>query len=186
MKKIIKIFTLILFILLVFGITTSNAAYTINSRTDAGTMLSQLNSGNKLTGISNTVRKENPYLYCRQHGTTITASAQYTFANSTNESSKVVYPGSDANGYAKAYILAAPGYDKNTERQLAWWKITGQLKASETIPDLYYIAMTYQDFKKDEKDITVDKSSAQTSVSESNIVYGPIKIQYSYKSEKRY
>ena len=55
-------------------------------------------ANNYLTGISNTVRRGNAYLFCRQHGQPIRASAKYNFANGTAENSKKVYPGTDANG----------------------------------------------------------------------------------------
>ena len=77
MKKIIKTFTLMIFIIFVFGITTS-LALTVNNKTTVNQMIQALNNGGVLTGISPSIRRENPYLYCRQHHKAIYADAKYT------------------------------------------------------------------------------------------------------------
>lgn len=193
MKKIIKVFTLMVLIALFFGITTSNAAnLTVTEGTSAQDMLNYLSSdttNNYLTGISNAVRRENAYLFCRQHGQPIKEVAKYQFRNGTADNSKKVYPGTDANGYARAYILAAPGYDKDNigdrsfDRQWAWWNLPAEQGKQETEKNsLYEIAMDYQDYKKTEVPTTVDYSKAKSNVSveQQTITYGPIKVQYSY------
>ena len=183
MKKIIKIFTLMLLIVMFFGITTSQAVLTVNNNTTADEMIEALDNSGGLTGISHLVRKNNAYLYCRQHGTSISKDATYIWANGTKENSMVVYPGTDANGYAKAYILAAPGYDKHNstdksnERQYAWWQILGQEEGKNNV---YLAAEAYQKFKANEKEVTVETKDAKASISDTSIIYGPIKIEYSY------
>lgn len=195
MKKFIKVFLLILFIVFVLGITTSNAAYRVTADTTASEMLQQLNSGVELTGISQQIRDQNPYLLCRNSNMELYEGGVYSFVNGDANSSKETYPEFDANGnvlndgYAKAYILAAPGYIKSDtqysglptpadERQWAWYCIIGQVSGSN---DLYNIAIAYQNYKKTEKDITLTSdANAKTSVSGENIVYGPIQIEYSY------
>lgn len=196
MKKIIKIFTLMLLIVLFFGITTSNATtMTVTKDTSADAMLDFLNkdtTNNYLTGISNTVRRGNAYLFCRQHGQPINETAEYQFANDTAENSKKVYPKDDSvNGYARAYILAAPGYDKDNandksfDRQWAWWQLPPLVEGSKQESgqnSLYKIAMKYQEYKKSEIQATVDYSKAKSVVSaeEQTIKYGPITVTYSY------
>lgn len=196
MKKIIKIFTLMLLIVLFFGITTSNATtMTVNKDTSAKDMLDFLNAdttNNYLTGISNSIRRGNAYLFCRQHGQPINETAEYQFANDTAENSKKVYPKDDSvNGYARAYILAAPGYDKDNandksfDRQWAWWQLPPLVEGSKQESgqnSLYKIAMKYQEYKKSEIQATVDYSKAKSVVSaeEQTIKYGPITVTYSY------
>ena len=187
MKKIIKILLLMLFIIFVFGITTSQAELVVNENTTAEEMITELKNGGYLTGISNYIRKKNPALYCKQHGMAIYRDAQYKL-----ESEKK-YPEFDEdgnvlnNGYAVAYVLAAPGYSKinvdgeNGDRQYALWSVLGQASEQEkekTVLD--DIALKYQNFKNNEKNVNTVTNNATTSIIENNIVYGPIQITYSY------
>ena len=82
MKRFIKTFSIMLFVLFTFGITISNAyssssymrnfnapTYSVNTKTKATDMLNALNANptNKnLTGINGNVKDNNPYIYCRQ------------------------------------------------------------------------------------------------------------------------
>lgn len=207
MKKIIKIFALILFVILFFGITTSEAAYessrlddywdgpryTVGQYTTAQQMIDAAEGGYNLTGISSTVRDQNPFLLCREKHWALYGAGRYEL-----DGEKITYPDDEinGNGYAKAYILAAPNFiksdtsygdpNKKDERQYAWYFIHGQIDYGETANDLYQIALAYQDYKKnEEKDITatVDPDT-QAEIIEDKIVYGPIKIEYSYKHIK--
>lgn len=184
MKKIIKISLLILFIIFVLGITTSNA-YTVGSDTTASTMLEELEKGNSLTGISHDVRDKNPYLYCINLFTMIYKDANYNKINAVK-----TYPQDDStNGYAKSYILAAPGYEKNDndnsditpddERQWAWYIAIGQV--ANTTNDLYEMATAYQNYKMTEKEATLTEgTNVKTFFDGNNTVYGPIQVEYSY------
>ena len=208
MKKIIKIFVLILLILFVFGITTSRAetysygsansslknwnasTFTVTKDTTPSEMISALQSGQNLKSISNKVRDQSAYLYCRERNWYLSSGGRYELAgNPTTFDTQTAYD--ITNEYAKAYILAAPGYVKNDtsygdinskdERQYAWYCINNESSGGSN--DLYTIAVAYQNYKlNEEKDVvvTVD-NEAKTSIVGDNVIYGPIKVEYSYK-----
>ncbi len=207
MKRIIKIFALILLILSVFGITTSRAndyEY-VNSSTSLGQwdetpetvyesttpaqMREWLKTSN-LTGISNQVRDKSFYLLCRERYWYLSSEAQYELVGNP-ETFDTTTPYDISDEYAKAYILAAPGYVKNDtsygdintadERQYAWYCINGE--SDSVYNDLYHIAIAYQKYKlDDEKDVVVTVgTNAKTEMVGANVIYGPIKVEYSYK-----
>lgn len=176
MKKFIKISLLILFIIFVLGITTSNVyglegfsvnldldAYTVNDQTTASEMINILNDKNNprnLTGIRNEVRDRNKYLYCREWAAWLYGGAEYNYSIVNGKKVIYTYPGNYKDGYARAYILAAGDYDKSDninnggiptkddERQWAWYCIDGQINDYN---DLYNIAIEYQNYKIQEK-----------------------------------
>lgn len=177
MKKIIKVLSFVLFIIFVLGITTSNAAYTVNSETTSKTMLEQLNAGNPLTGISNAVRDSNESLFCTNRYIAQVDSAKYAIVSS------VSYPSVDkTSGYARAYILAVDSSKfSKEEKQNAWWYLNGQ---SSTSNDLVTVANAYQNYINNEKtdvEFILNKDEVSTKVENSKIIYGPVQIKYSYK-----
>ena len=110
MKKITKIFALILFILFVFGITTSRAetysygsatsslknwnasTFTVTKNTTAADMLKELQSGKNLTSMSNKVRDQNVYLLCRERSWYLSSGGKYELAgDSTTLDTKTEY-----------------------------------------------------------------------------------------------
>lgn len=208
MKKIIKIFALILFIIFVFGITPSRAetysygsansslknwnasTFTVTKDTTPAEMLSALQSGQNLTSISNIVRDQSTYLFCRERNWYLSSGGRYELAGApTTFDTQTAYD--ITNEYAKAYILAAPGYIKTDtsygdinskdERQYAWYCINNESYGGSN--DLYTISVAYQNYKlNEEKDVTVTvDNEAKTSIVGNNVIYGPIKVEYSYK-----
>ena len=202
MNKIIKIILLTLLISLisfVLVISVSNAVdhskptYPVSSSTSAKDMIKALlKDGKNLTGINVSVLNTNPYIYCRQRGTSLwSGTAAYQLASGTNP---IQYPGNDSNGHAKAYILSADGYVKNDgsygvttaadERQYAWWFSINQGNGG-TANDLYNIAMEYQNYKKSEQSVKVIPENGniegEIDSASGKYVAGPVKVQYSYK-----
>lgn len=204
MKKSIKILLLAIFMVLFLGITTSNAAIvTVTETTTAKDMLTELNKGNQLTGITDDIRDNSDkikdesgnimenigYLLCSDLNCWLNSSANYDLANTK----VMTYPKDDSEkGYAKAYILAAPGYvksddksgkpTKDDERQWAWYCINGQ---NDDYNDLYDIAIAYQQYKENEiKFELIGEKTAKTFSSGDKIGFGPIQIKYSYASIK--
>ena len=208
MKKIIKIISLTLLIsliLFVLVISISNAdstgsrpylghskpTYTVNKNTTTEEMVKAMNSGKNLTGITVSVLNTNPYIYCRQRGTSLwSGTAVYQLAKGVTN--PIELPGTDSNGHKKAYILSAGDYIKNDGsygtttasdvRQYAWWFSLGQTNGG-TANDLYNIATAYQDYKKSEVQVKVtdEDSDKKTEQDGDQYIYGPIKVQYSYK-----
>lgn len=177
MKKSIKIFILVIFMILFLGITTSNAAYTVNSSTTSKTMLEQLKAGNPLTGISNAVRDSNESLFCTNRYIAQVNTANYAIASS------VSYPTVDkTTGYARAYILAVDSSKfSKEEKQNAWWYLNGQ---SSTSNDLVTVANAYQNYITNEKtdvEFIIDEDEVSTKVENNKIIYGPVQVKYSYK-----
>ena len=204
MKNIIKIALWVICILFVFCITTSLAEdlivysepsywnrpkFYVYGTTTASDMVNALKAGKVLTNIGVTVKDTSSSIYCVQHGTALYPSALYT-----NDGNSVTYPDSDisGNGYARSYIYAVPGYIKNDnetwngnykdERQYALWCLIGQESDTQN-SDLYHIAIAYQNYKKnEEKDVKVTPATNVTTLIDGqNLVYGPIKVEYSYK-----
>lgn len=182
MKKLIKIFCLLMFIMLVFGITTSKALE-VTKDTTSTELIDALVSGESLL-IKNSTMTNNPWIFCREKG----AYLREDF--STYDLDKqVVYPDidKDGNGYAIAYILGygkKAGYQKS-DIQRAFWKILGYTNGysmTDEANELYNFATQYQKFKKDSegKDITINTENAKTNSEGNLLIYGPIKITYSY------
>jgi len=189
MRKIVKILLIILFIIFILGITISCAKLTVNVDTEVEDMLAELNPPNNgyLTGISNVIRDGNDYLYCTQRDVYIYDYAQYKIAN------RVTYPGDGSDdGYARAYVIAADGYDKSDgdpeglptptdERQWAWYYYEDHPDAKNEPNDLIKIADAYQEYKMRPFVLEVKPdSAANTTINGNKIIYGPIKINYSY------
>lgn len=181
MKKSIKIILLTIFIVLFLGITTSNVkALVVESGTTADEMISTINAGGFLKGISNTVRKENPNLYCRQHHQHISETTKYLLDKTAKS---VTYSASK-----EAYILAGPEGEKEpgknnnykeTSRQFAWWQI---LKQEDGQNALFGLAVEYQNFME-----TYGNKKVTVSVDENKMIkadkyyYVPVTIKYPYK-----
>ena len=190
MKKIIKIFSLVIFIILIFGITTSNATdLTVTKNTTAKTMLDHLNANtsNRLTGLTSNIKNGNAYLYCRNYKLSLVSTAKYKLATSglityrTDYESKTDKENAvENNEYIKAYIIAGGNYDKYPDRQRAWWYSLGQISTKN---DVYKIAEVYQEYKKTEVDFRVEEvEENESKIIDNNImIYGPIKVYYSYK-----
>lgn len=199
MKKFIKISLLVLFIIFVFGITTSKA-YTVGEETKAAKMLEELRKENgEITGIWDKVREKNEHLYCEQPGVYTWQQARYKL----QKKEPTTYPDADnQNGYAKAYILAAPGYPEyiksdddwqnmtmDDERQWAWYVVNKFISLEGNANDLYKIAMKYQEYRKLENQL-IEKNGNAVTLTEGpdaktfsrgeNTVYGPIRIEYLY------
>ena len=188
MKRIIKIFALILFILFVFGITTSKAL-DVTKDTSNDALLEALNKGDTLNlKNSLTTMRNHPLIFCRQKGGYLgDYDTKYVLDTSFGNSGKVTYPNYDVNnnGYAIAYIFAhgeKANYLKS-DIQIAYWKILGFTQGysmTDKSTELYNLALAYQNFKKAEAevDFTINTDKAITSSSGNSLIYGPITINY--------
>lgn len=197
MKKVIKIFALILFILFVFGITTSKAL-TVNTNTSKEDLVTAIENGEELylSGNSYSIMRNNPWIFCRQKGASLGGySSRYHL--DTQDGGKVTYPEADKDyGYAIAYILAygkEAGYNKY-DIQCAYWKILTKTPGyngastgftmSTAATKLYNLGVKYQEFKKAEdkldKPFKVNTNKAETITSGNTLIYGPIEVDYVY------
>ena len=206
MKKIIKIFSLLMFIIFVFGITTSCNAWEdwddkhkgitplkVESTHTGNEMIEAvLNEGHYLTGISWDFLKAHEAIYCRNRFLAISSSARYLA-----DGEKIEYPKDDLeNGYARAYILANNLYTEEDGltineikqiKQTTWHLLNGQGKDKDD-KTLLNIAKKYQEYKSqftedNPEEVSVlygEKTGAQLTTIGEDLAYGPIKIGYSY------
>lgn len=161
MKKIIKISLLILLIVFSFGLTTSNAA------------------DEDAKGFTTETKTLNGNEFCIQRNVMYWKDATYKVVLENN------YPGDDSeNGHAIAYIYGAKpkaksgvSVDYEELRQGATWGLLDQSANN----DLNVLAKAYQSYKKSEKDFKMsEEPGAKTFVSDGKIIYGPLKMEYSY------
>lgn len=212
MKKIIKIFTLIIFILLVFGITTSKA---LEVTVDISGKVTEFTPGEQIVAAlekkppeklylknSYNVQKYHPNVFCRQHGGFLrNFDSVYELDTSAENGGVIEYPkdSNDDNKYAIAYILAHAGTSKysKSEIQAAYWlalpksshiiEVEDEYKTANAMK-LFNLGKAYQNFRESENNMPadsnnrIDKSKATTSYVDNSLIYGPIKIKYSYAS----
>ncbi|MGN1301134.1 MAG: Cna B-type domain-containing protein [Clostridia bacterium] len=169
MKKFIKISLLILFIIFILGITTSNAWTVIPNNSSSAkefTTESQVIDGRE---------------FCIQKQAIRFTDADYETTEWLHypEDNKTI-------GYALAYAYAAKDDIKSTDDktldnsdvQKAIWIILGQDKEENAVS---YLAKAYQTYKENEKDITITEDPSAKLFSQGDkLVYGPFKITYSY------
>lgn len=204
MKKLIKIFCLIIFILFICAITTSNAiTVTINTNNEEMTNALEKNPEEILdfSDSAYSIYLKNDWIFCRQEGGHLFNNKQTTYTLDTrkDEDGKIEYPKDDIenNGYAIAYIL---GYGKaakyaKADIQDAYWKILGQIednyKITEKAKELYDLAVAYQTFKKAEANkktnsepiFEINQDNAKTTFEGNELIYGPIEVTYIYVGE---
>lgn len=185
MKKYIKTFFIIIFIILVLGTTASKAAQTKETKSDLTQLESDIINGKSRNITSTILYDQNNHIFCRNHIMSIGSNTMYQKENDQ----PITYPGTHENGYAIAYILSGSrnGYIKENI-QMAYWKILGYDVDNWNNSDaqkLYNIATTYQSFKQNETDVIVNTNTAELEYIDYNTaVYGPIKIQYNYQNSQ--
>lgn len=212
MKKHIKIFFIVMFILLCFGITTSKTlAVDVTVTTSQSTITNALDKNQKLIfkESSYNIYRKNPWIFCRQKGGylrhfeseyTIEKRVEYPDGVNINTESGKTYE----NRYAIAYVFAYgknKGYSKD-DIQAAYWKLLGYPptgtngKNTYTYTDnakkLHDNGVLYQNFKTQENNLkngigdvfkVVVNETCKTEIKESQLIYGPIKIYYAYSSD---
>lgn len=199
MKKVIKLFLLIIVIIFTIGITTSNA-YKVEDTTSVNDMLYELNKPGGTILITNAVRKNNPNIFCRRHDQILPDSGANYFLEyyveypAPNGADIQYYSGetnptnSYSNQYAIAYILAAPRniYEKEDIQQ-AYWMVLGFTVDEPTSKanTLLSIARAYQNYinQDTQQRVTVQNNNAKIEIIDGNVaIYGPINIEYKYGS----
>ena len=161
MKKFIRIFSIMLFMLFIiftFGITISNAypytssymrnfnatTYSVNGNTSADSMMTALGQNKNLTGISGTVKNSNPYIFCRQRYLSLWSGT-------------AVYEAGIGKHYAnyQKYIdpITYPGVDKDEEGEEGYGEIEEDELTNES--NVYAKAYIFANttFSKDEKQV---------------------------------